>query len=393
MSNLLEGVKVIAVEHMEAMPAASVWLADWGAEVIKVEPLQGEKWRGGRKTADNWAFHLLNRNKKSLALNLKTDEGRDILYRLVKTADVFLSNYQLGALKGLKADYESLKKINPGLVYAFLSGYGTEGPDKDERGYDFTAAWARAGFQYLLGEPGTPPAAERGGMMDRTTAPHVVAGVCAALLHKAKTGEGQLLEVSIYRSAVWTVALDIENTLAGRPAERTSRKKPMTPMINHYRTKDDRWFELAMLPVDYTWTDVFKAIDRPELEHDPRFSDDKARMEHTEELVAVLDEAFAGKTCDEWETIFKRYNFIFAKIKSPSEVITDEQAIANDFFADVPHSEANIRVVNSPVRFVQNPASVRTPAPEVGQDNESILRQAGYTQEEIEGIRQRGVMH
>ncbi len=392
MSQLLEGLKIVAMEHMEAMPAASVWLADWGAEVIKVEPLQGEKWRGGRKIAGNWAFHLLNRNKQSLALNLKSEQGMAILYKLVGQADVFLSNYQLGALKGLKADYESLAKINPGLVYAFLSGYGTEGPDKDERGYDFTAAWARAGFQYLIGEPETPPASERGGMMDRTTAPHVVAGVCAALLHKARTGKGQLIEVSIYRSAVWTLALDIENCLAGRSIERSSRKKPMTPMINSYRAADDRWFELAMLPTDYTWPDVFASIGRPELTDDPRFGTDEARMAHTEELVAILDEAYATKPMAEWDRIFRKYNFIYAPIKSPAEVITDPQAIANDFFGEIKHPEGNIRVVNSPVRFVQNPAEIRTPAPETGQDNEKVLRSLGYGEEEIRRLREEGIV-
>ncbi|MBN2238974.1 MAG: CoA transferase [Dehalococcoidales bacterium] len=395
MAGLLDGIKVVSMEHMEAMPAASVWLADWGADVIKVEPVQGEKWRGGGRgmpTSQNWSFQLLNRNKRSLALNLKTDEGMEILYKMVKDADVFMSNYQLGALKGLKADYETLKKINPGLVYAFLSGYGTEGPDKDERGYDFTAAWARAGFQYIIGEPGDPPAKEPGGIMDRTTAPHAVAGICAALLHREKTGEGQYLEIAIYRSAVWTLALDIEGCLSGRTVERTSRTNPMIPMINAYRAADDRWFQLAMLPADFTWPDVYKSIGRPELETDARFATDEARMENTEELVKILDEEFAKKTFDEWNTIFKKYDFIFAPIKSPAEVITDPQAIANNFFGEIEHPDGNITVVNSPVKFVQNPASLRSPAPEVGEHNDTLLAGLGYSSEDIAGLRERGII-
>jgi crotonobetainyl-CoA:carnitine CoA-transferase CaiB-like acyl-CoA transferase len=202
MKNILEDVKVVSLEHMEAGPAATVWLADWGAEVIKVESLQGERWRGGGKITDNWAFQLLNRNKKSLSVNLDTDQGRDIFYKLVKKSDVFISNYQLGTLKKLNADYDSLKKVNPGIIYALLTGYGTQGPDKNERAYDFTAAWARAGFQYIMGEPDSAPVRQRGGMMDRTAASHLVAGICAALFHKEKTGEGQLVEVSLYHSGV-----------------------------------------------------------------------------------------------------------------------------------------------------------------------------------------------
>lgn len=392
MSGMLEGIKIVSMEHMEAMPAASVWLADWGAEVIKIEPLQGEKWRGGRKIAQNWSFHLLNRNKRSLALDLKTETGREILYKLVETADVFMSNYQLSALKNLKADYDSLKMIKPDLVYAFLSGYGTEGPDRNERGYDFTAAWARAGFQYLMGEPGTPPVSERGGMMDRTTAPHAVAGICAALLHRERTGQGQHIEISIYRSGVWTIALDMEAALQGRPMERQSRMKPMSPMINAYRASDDRWFELCMLPTDYKWTDVFQAIGRPELSEDPKYSTDKARMENTEELVGIFDEAFAKKSSAEWADVFKKWNFIYAPIKSPAEVIHDPQAIANDFFAEINHPDGTIKVVNSPVKFVQNPATIRTPAPEAGQDNESVLLEAGFTPEQIAKLKENGII-
>ena len=157
MSGVLEGVKVIAMEHMEAIPVATVWMADWGAEVIKVEPLTGDMFRGltgahGMPTeielggaSVNWTFQLFNRNKKSIAINLKTEQGTELLYRLVKDADVFVSNYELDSLKKLKADYESLKKVNPAIVYATISGYGSKGPDSEQRGFDHAAGWARTG--------------------------------------------------------------------------------------------------------------------------------------------------------------------------------------------------------------------------------------------------------
>ena len=392
MENILDGVKVVSLEHMEAAPAASVWLADWGAEVIKVESLQGERWRGGSKVADNWAFQLLNRNKKSLSVNLTTSQGIDILNNLIKKSDVFISNYQPDTLKKLKADYDSLNEVNRSIIYALLTGYGTKGPDKDERAYDFTAAWARAGFQYIMGEPGNAPVRQRGGMMDRTAASHVVAGICAALLHKERTGKGQLVEVSLYHSAVWTLALDIELCLMGRPAAKRSRDNPVTPMINSYHAKDGRWFQLAMPSNNDTWINIFKIIEKPELETDPRFSSYQARRENTGELVRILDEAFKSKTVDEWERLFKEYKFIFSIIKSPAEVITDPQAIANGFFTEIDHPEGKIKLINTPVRFVQNPALVRNPAPEIGQDTDDILLDLGYSPEDIATKREQGII-
>jgi crotonobetainyl-CoA:carnitine CoA-transferase CaiB-like acyl-CoA transferase len=392
MKNILDKVTVISLEHMEAGPAASVWLADWGAEVIKVESLQGDRWRGGGKTTDNWAFQLLNRNKKSISVDLETDQGREILYNLIKNSDVFISNYQLDTLKKLKAEYDSLREVNPGIIYALLSGYGTRGPEKNERAYDFTAAWARAGFQYIMGEPGSAPVRQRGGMMDRTAASHIVAGICAALFHKERTGEGQLVEASLYHSAVWTLALDIELCLMGIPTVKRSRTNPVTPMINSYRSKDDRWFQLAMPSSNETWFNVFKIIGKPELETDFRFNSYKARKENTEELVRILDEAFRSKTIDEWEGTFKEHKFIFSVIQSPDEVITDPQAIANEFFTEISHPEGNIKLISTPVRFVQNPALVRNRAPEKGQDNNDILLDLGYTIDDIAEKRRQGII-
>jgi crotonobetainyl-CoA:carnitine CoA-transferase CaiB-like acyl-CoA transferase len=404
MAGILDGLKVVSMEHMEAIPAASVWLADWGAEVIKVEPLQGEMWRGTKMVQGspiwvqlengsvNWGFQLLNRNKRGLALNLKTDTGRDILYKLVQRADVFMSNYELGALKNLKADYDSLRRINPGLIYAFLSGYGTVGPDKDERGYDIAAAWARAGFQYMVGEPGSIPPKQRGGMMDRTVAPHVVAGVCAALLHREKTGEGQMLQISLYHSSVWTLALDIESNLVGKSLPRDNRASAQNPLWNDYRTKDDRWFILAMLQSDLFWTDFCKAIEKPELEKDPRFDNMQTRADNRVELIRILDEILASKTIDEWDKIFRKYNLIYARIQSPAEVVADPQAFANNFFTDLNHPAGQMKVINTPVKFIQNPASVRSPAPEVGQHNEEILLDLGYSWEDIASIKEQGVI-
>jgi crotonobetainyl-CoA:carnitine CoA-transferase CaiB-like acyl-CoA transferase len=404
MAGILRGLKVIAMEHMEAIPAASVWMADWGAEVIRVEPLTGDMWRGARRVRGtfrtikldgaeaDWGIQLLNRNKKGLAINLKTKPGIEILYKLIEKADVFMSNYQFDTLEKLKLDYTSLSQINPRLVYAFFSGYGTVGPDKEQRGFDNAAGWARSGMMYMTGEPGSPPPKVRGGVMDRTAAPHVVAGVLAALLHREKTGKGQELEVSLFHSAVWTLALDIQGALVGSPMPKDDRTKAQNPIWNSYRTKDDRWFQLAMLQSDLSWPDFCKAIERPKLENDPRFKDMEARRENCEELIRIIDEVLASKTMDEWDRRFREHNCIYGRVQSPAEVINDPQALANDFFVDLPHPAGKFKVVATPVKFRQNPASVKTAAPEVGQHNEEILLEMGYSWDDIAQLKEQGVI-
>jgi len=404
LAGILEGLKVISMEHMEAIPAATVWLADWGAEVLKVEPLTGDMWRGTRRVRGTstsvqarsgplqFAFQILNRNKKSLAINLKTEPGREILYKLIEGADIFMSNYEVSSLEKLKMDYASLSKINPGIIYAFICGYGTVGPLKDEGGYDRVSAWARAGFQYMLGEPGETPPMQRGGMMDRTIAPHAVSGILAALWHREKTGEGQEIEISLYHSAVWTLALDIQAALIGHPMTKAPRTETMNPLWNFYRTKDDRWISLGLLQPDRYWANFCKVIGKPELVNDPRFVDMEARMKNCVELVRIFDEVFATKTIEEWENILKGYDFIFSRIQSPEEVVTDPQALVNNFFVDLPGYEGEIKILTTPVEFKQNPALVRTPAPEVGQHNEEILLELGYTWEDISKLKDQEII-
>ncbi|MFC2014492.1 CaiB/BaiF CoA transferase family protein [Chloroflexota bacterium] len=404
MAGLLEGLKVVSMEHMEAIPAASVWLADWGAEVIKVEPLTGDMWRGTRRVrgtdtgvqlgvADiQFTFQILNRNKKSLAIDLKQDSGKEALYKLIKDADIFMSNYEGAALKNLKADYASLSKINPGLIYCFFSGYGTAGPLKDEGGYDRVAAWARAGFQYMVGEPDAIPPMQRGGMMDRTAAPHAVAGVLAALLHKNKTGEGQEIEINLYHSAVWTLALDIESAVVGRPMTKAPRTAAGNPLWNFYRCKEDRWISLGMLRSDRYWSNFCKAIGKPELDKDPKYVDMASRRENCGELIQILDDYFIVLTIDEAEKVLQGYDFIFSRIQTPAEVVKDPQAIANNFFVDLKHPAGKVDTIATPVKFNQNPAEVRASAPEVGQNTEEILLELGYAWEDIAALKEKGII-
>lgn len=404
MAGLLEGIKVVSMSTMVAGPSAGAWLADMGAEVIKIEPLSGEAFRGttraqGTTTVASlrggdikYGFELVNRNTKGMALDLRNEAGRDILYRLIQKADVFMSNYQLEALQKLKLDYATLSQLNPRLVYAFLSGYGTVGPDKDMPGYDWTASWAHGGFQYLISEPGSNLAKQRPGQGDMVAGSHAVAGILAALLYRERTGKGQELESSLFHSAVWTLAFDIQGTLAGTPRARADRTRAGNPLSNLYRTKDGRWLSLGMHVSDPFWPRFSRAMGSPELENDPRFNNARVRGENCEELVSILDEAFASKDIDEWEKIFREHHFIFSRVQSPEEIIADPQALANDFFVDLHHPAGQLKTVASPVKFKQNPASVRGPAPELGQHTEEILLELGYSWDDIARLKEQKVI-
>jgi len=404
MAGILEGIRVVEMGHVIAVPAAGATFADWGAEVIKVEPLTGELLRGWTRTAGvsrvlrfyygdvNWNFLLHNRNKKSLAVDLKREPGRAILYKLVQESDIFLSNYELAALKSLKLEYETLSQLNPRIVYGVLTGYGTAGPDKDERGFDYAAAWARAGTMSVIGEQGAPPPPQRGGMLDRVTAAQIVAGTLAAIIHRDKTGKGQQLEFSLYHTGVWTIAEDIQSALVGTPFPRQDRTRAHNPLWNTYRAEDDRWFQLVMARPD-SWPGFCKAMEITELENDPRFDTAEMRQQHCEELVRILDEIFATRTGDEWERLFRENDFIYGRVQSLTEVTTDPQATANDFFAELDHPVGGpMKLVNTPVKFCQDPASVRAPAPELGQHTEEILLDLGYNWEDISQLKEQEVI-
>jgi len=404
MAGVLDGLKVLSMELMEAMPSTTVWMADWGADVIKIEPLTGDQFRGTRRIQGasayidingavvNPRFEILNRNKKSIALDLKQQAGKDIVYKMVKTADVFTTNNEARALDNLKMDYETLRGYNPKLVYAFLNAYGTKGPDKDGPGYDRVAAWARAGFQHLIGEPGSIPPNQRSGMMDRTTGAHVLAGVLAALWHREKTGEGQKIECSLFHSAVWIISGDVQVALVANPLGRDDRTRSANPLWNTYRCKDDRWICLGMMRAEPFWGPFCQAIGRPELENDERFVDTEARRVNNLALIHILDEVFATKDVDDWCERFRKDNLIFAKVQNAVEVTEDPQALANDFYVDLHHPAGEVPIVATPVKFIQNPATVRGPAPEIGQNTEEVLLELGYSWEDIGGLKEKAVI-
>ena len=406
MAGILEGLKVLEMGHVVAAPAASVMLADWGADVIKLEPLTGdmargigaaitpeEKARAQEEGNIRYYFQFLNRGKKSIALNLKEEAGKAILGKLICWADIFMSNYETSTLHKLGADYDSLNRINPRIIYGTLTGYGTVGPDKDERGFDYSAGWARSGLMYMIGEPDSIPPPQRGGMMDRVAGSHMVGGLLAALYHKDRTGQGQKVEFSLYHSGVWTDAEDINPALMGREPVKHNRATARNPLWNNYHTKDEKWFWAAMLQPDLSWGNFCRALGHPEWENDSKYNSIEQRYWNREELIRLIDEILLTRTMAEWEVIFRQHNIIYGRVASPQEVVTDPQALVNNFFVDLPHLDAtNHKAVMTPVKFVQNPAEVKAPAPEIGQHTEEILLEMGYTWEDIAQLKARNVI-
>ena len=404
MPGALQGVKVIGVTQVVAMPACCSIMADWGADVIKVEPLTGEWMRGlttflgtplerefdGGKV--HCAFQLLNRNQRGLAVDLRHEQGREIVYKLVDQADVFISNYELNVLKRFGLDFVSLSQRNPRLIHAVLTGYGMEGPLKDERGYDYTAAWTRGGMMYLLGEAGGALPTQRPGLMDMVAAVHMAAGICAALFEQGKTGLGQELTLSLYQTAVWTTGMDMQNALFGMPFPKNDRLRAPNPLWNTYLSKDGKWFQFAMATEDY-WPPFCQAVGRPDLENNPRFDTADNRMQNSEELVGIVDRIMAERTAEELERRFKECNLVYAFAISPMEIAADTQALADNFFVEVEHPIAGkAELVNSTIKFSRTPATLRSVAPEVGQHTEEILLSLNYTWEEISQLKDQGVI-
>jgi len=328
----------------------------------------------------NPPFELDNRGKRSIALNYAAPDGRAVALRLVDQADVFITNIRPAALERAGLDYASLSARNPKLVYASITGYGLDGPERDRPAFDIGAFWSRSGIAASLTPPGADPPYQRGAMGDHTAGITAAAGISAALFARTRTGRGQLISTSLLRLGVFTIGWDTNIMLRmGIPATPMTRMATPNPMISCYHGSDGRWFWFLGLQGDRLWPDLVRAIDRPDLLADPRFNDLTRRRTNCAELVTILDEVFARKTFAEWTEIFDREGVWWSPVQSAAEVIDDPQAIACGAFVDVPLAEGgSARMVASPVDFSETPWSPRATAPEFGQHTEEILLELGY---------------
>ena len=408
MNQALDGIKVIDVSQVAAVPMAARHLADFGADVIHVEnPKTGDSWRGfqaglgsggaGAPSDINYNWETYNRNKRSLAVDLSQDEGREVIYRLVESADVFTTNLRLFERDKFKLDYDALSRLNPRLIYAGLSGYGKKGPDCNSPAYDSIAYWARSGLGYLLGVPGTAPLIDGGGIGDNVTALGLFAGIMTALYVREKTGMGQEVDLSLLNVGFYQLSFFIAGALTTgldlADWRVKSREEALNPLTLPYEAKDGRWVLLALLQQERYWPQFCKAIDREDLQHDPRFEDFEVRMENCAALYHIVEDVFHERTLAEWQSRLKAAGLPFAPYRTFVEAIADPQARANDMFVTIDHpTHGNLEVIANPIKMSKTPATLRTPAPEFSQHTEEVLLENGYTWDDIDRLKSKGVI-
>jgi len=404
MEKALEGIKVIEVGGAGAMPLVGMLMGSWGAEVIHVEPpARGDMMRDflaqgvagwAKPHPVNYIWEHVGRNKKSIAINMETPEGRSILHKLIASADVFLNNLRPYEMEKFGLTYEILSKINPKIVYANLTGYGTQGPEKNVGGYDSVAFWARSGVMDLMHDFDTAPNISRPAYGDSITSHSLLAGVMAALFIRERTGAGQQVEVSLYNTATWVLGFDISRCLiTGEDVFRPQRKTMGNPIRNLYPTKDNRWIMLGMTNAQHYWPDFCKVIGRPELEKDPKFATYEARAKNSAELASIIEAIFRSKTYAEWLKILRATRLIWSPVATPLEVTQDEQAQANEFFVDWDHPQyGKIKVLNNPIKLKRTPARIHGKAPDLGEHTATVLQELGFSPEAISKMKKDGVV-
>ncbi len=396
-----DGVRVIELAQWVFVPVAGALLADWGADVIHIEPTEGDPYRGlatqgiGTERAGvNLSLALANRGKRSVALDVRSQQGLAVLHRLLESADVFLTNMRPNALTRLGLDAASVTGHYPGLIYARGSGYGVRGPDANQAGYDSTAFFSRGGLAHVL----TPaerdyPIGQRGAMGDRNAAMALAFGVSAALLKRTRTGAGSVVDVSLLATAMWTLSSDVLAALGGdEPKAAAGRGPVFNPVVGNYRTKDGRHVQLMFLQPDRYWADFCRLIGREDLLADPRFADLTARRKNADACVAQLDAEFARRTFAEWKELLGRLDAPWAPVQSVPELLEDPQVSANAYIGDVViDGETAYKLPAVPVQFNGQPPSLRR-APEHGEDTETVLTELGYGWDEIIGLKEAGVI-
>ncbi|AEF37752.1 dehydratase [Mycolicibacter sinensis] len=396
MPGVMDGIRVIELATWGFIPSAGVALADWGAEVIKIEhPVHGDPMRGlvsgslasaGQQPVP-FMFETFSRNKSSVGIDLTTESGREALLRLVATADVFLTNYLEPVRKKLRIDVDELLTVNPRLVYARGSGLGPKGAESGTGGFDLASYWSRGGVGHVSTEAGGgyPPPMPGAAFGDLQSGLYAAGGVAAALLGRERTGESQVVDVSLLGAAVWATAPHIAATSCyGIDAmPRGDHQSAHNPISNTYRTKDDRYIALVMLESDRFWAPLVELAGRPELASDPRFHDSAARAENNAACIAELDALFAQRTATQWSELLGRQRGVWALVQTPREVAADPQVVANSYVGAVRRvDDVSVSVAMAPIQF-ESSAPQPVAAPGLGADTDRLLLDAGYDWDEL----------
>ena len=377
----LADLRVVEMGVWVAAPSAAGLLADWGADVIKVEPPGGDPMRrafgslGIGEAFANPAFTLDNRGKRSIVLDLSEPEDRESLEELLRSADVFLTNLRSDALDRLGLEPTDTVSRHPRLVYCSVSGYGLRGEDRNRAAYDIGAFWARTGLSAQLANNEGHPLNARGGIGDHISGLAALSGVLGAVLEQRHTGRGRVVEVSLLRTGTYVLGWDLSLQEAlGKVAGPEPRHANQSPLMNSYKTKDGRWLFLTCLEANRHLDKVYRALGREDLLDDPRFADAAALRRHRSEVIAVLDEIVAQEALDVWAERFDREGVWWAPAQGPADVLDDPQLAVNDGFLQLSEEDGtHRRTVNGPVSFSDLPVGPATRAPQLGEHTEEVL--------------------
>ena len=431
----LEGIKVVDVSQVAAVPMCARHLADFGADVVHIEnPVTGDSWRSlqagqggnaGIPSAIPYNWEHFNRNKRSLTVDLSQERGREIVYKMVGEADVFVTNLRLFEQEKFGLKYDTLNRLNPRLIYGSITGHGKNGPDKDTPAYDTTVYWARAGVTHMLTTLGLAGPNSRPAFGDVVAGLGLAFGVLLALRVREKTGRGQEIDLSLFSTGVYQLTFDIAAALAtgqdprdwamtavqGEDDERSKRRQELTdevqtaitrlvdfyreqapnPMATIYQTKDAKQLRFNALNAERYWSIFCRITGHEELMHDPRFESMESRNENRVELYHIFKESFESKTLAEWKPYLNELPV--SPIQNLIDIINDPQAEANNLFVPINHpAHGEIKVMANPINLSETPATIRAPAPEFSQHTEEILLELGYTWEDIAQFKEQKVI-
>jgi crotonobetainyl-CoA:carnitine CoA-transferase CaiB-like acyl-CoA transferase len=401
---ILEGIRVIDVTQWGAGPMCAGLLAQWGAEVIKVEhPIRGDSMRGlqsgvgvmpFKQRTFNYMFEQPNMNKKSMTLDLVSDDGQAILHRLVTKSDVFLAAMRPRDVKKFDIEYENLKVFNPKLIYALITGYGTKGTEKELPGYDGVCYFAKSGITYMTADSNDVPVWPRGGFGDIPSGMFCACGIVLALYARKELGIGQAVYTNLFNNGVWALAADSMAALATHQnPPRHNRETADNPLANFYKTKDNRWILLYNMQSELYWERFCKALGLESIINDPRFSSMESRKKNNTTLIKMVDDVFSRLTLKEWNARLADSDLVYSPVQTPVEAVEDPQARDNNVYESFNHPIwGQIELLPAPQKFTETPGTYRTPAPEWGQHTEEILEELDYTWDDIKSFKNKHVI-
>jgi crotonobetainyl-CoA:carnitine CoA-transferase CaiB-like acyl-CoA transferase len=396
--NIFSGLKVVDLASFIAGPSAAVILSDFGAEVIKVEPPSGDLWRHGHQippqplAKDAYPWHLANRNKRGMALDLKSPGAQKVLERLVRWADVLIVNTPHPARRKLQLEYDDVVQWNSRLIYADLTGFGENGPDAGLPGFDITSYWARSGLLSLTRDAGAPPTWPVAGSGDNATAVGLYSAIVTALYRRERTGKGAYVTTSLLAEGVWSASVSIQAALCNAtffPAH--DRRNPANAAMNVYRAADGTWFVLIV--TSDKLAPMAKAIGRPDLLTDPRFADPAKLTANMPQLIAILDEVFSAEPMAHWYEVFNGVHVTFGAVRGPQEVVNDPQLQLNEIVVPLEGAGGTLTsTISSPIQVHGVTKVPARRAPALGEHNEEILKQLGFSAADIDGLRASGTI-